>query len=266
MSGDQDTAQVLAGRRIVVTRARAQAADLGHRLEVLGAEVIYCPAIRVAPPIDAAPFQRAVLNIASYQWLILTSANGVEALVNELARTARRPNQLVGMKLACVGPVTADALRQHGLQPDLIPAQFKGSEIAGALVNCMDRDSRALLIRAEGGDPELPRRLQAQGVSVDEVVAYRSVPDLENVERVQRLLETNGIDAITFTAPSTVTYFVRAVSRLPAGVVLAAIGPETAARLRALGWSPSVVAGEHTSAGLVQAISNHYAALRSESA
>jgi uroporphyrinogen III methyltransferase/synthase len=257
LSGESDP-QTLAGKRIVVTRSRRQASQLGDRLEARGATVIYCPAIRVTAPTDPSDLERAVRRIESYDWLILTSTNGVEAFAAELRRQGKQPGQLTGIRFACVGPATAAALGQFGVTPDVIPAEYKGSEIASAVAGGLAADSRILLIRAAGADPELPERLEALNALVDDVVAYRSVADLENVEEVRLLLETDGIDAITFTSPSTVTYFVEAVGKLPGRIVLSAIGPVTAARIREHGLVPAIVAGEHTISGLVEAISDHF--------
>ncbi|MEX2283522.1 MAG: uroporphyrinogen-III synthase [Gemmatimonadota bacterium] len=264
MSGESDSSRALAGKRIVVTRSRRQASELGDRLEACGATVIYCPSIRVTAPVDATAFEQALRNIESYDWLILTSTNGVEAFAAELKQQGRQPGHLTGMKFACVGPATAGALTQFGIKPDVIPEEFKSSEIASALAGKVAAGCRILLMRAAGADPELPGHLQSLSATVDDVVAYRSVPDLENVEEVKRLLETDEIDAITFTSPSTVSYFVDAVGRLPARVVLSAIGPVTAARIREHGLVPAIVASEHTMSGLVEAISNHFV-IRNES-
>ena len=249
----------LAGRRIVVTRARQQAAELGAQLEALGAEVVYCPAIQVAAPSDPLPVQRAALELAEYDWVILTSANGVAALWGELERQ-RRTAQLRQVKVACVGPATAEALEAHGVLAQAMPAEFLGAEIAEVLAaNIRAGERRILLARGRGGSSELPDRLRALGAELTEVELYRSVPDLENLNAVRDQMAAGVIDLVTFTSPSTVTYFVAGVGLLPDHVLLAAIGPVTAARMRELDLEPAVVAEEHTVPGLVQALSNYFA-------
>ena len=250
--------QSLAGRTIVVTRARTQASELGLLLEERGATVVYSPVIRFAPPLDPVPFQRAVAQLTIYDWLVVTSANGVSALIAELTRQGGDPAVLRQMEIACVGPATAEALGAVGVRPAVVPEEFKGTEIAAALLSQVKHDARVLMVRAKGADPELPRRLRQRLSSVDDVVAYRSVPDLENVDQVKRLLETDAVDAITFTSPSIVNYFVSAVGTIPQPVLLAAIGPVTASRMRELNLHPAVVAREHTALGLVDAICEHY--------
>ena len=248
----------LAGRTIVVTRSRAQASELGALLKDRGATVVYSPVIRFAPPLDPHPFQRAVRQLSSYDWLVVTSANGVSALMSELALQGGDPAMLQRLRIACVGPATAEALAATGVRPQLMPDEFKGTEIASALLSQVQGDVHVLLVRAEGADPELPRLLRERLRRVDDVIAYRSVPDLENVDQVKRLLETDAVDAITFTSPSIVTYFVRAVGTLPKRIVLAAIGPVTATRMQELNLKTAVVAREHTALGLVDAICEYY--------
>ena len=248
----------LDGRTIVVTRARAQAAGLGARLEARGAAVIYCPVIRFVPPHDPIPMQRAVGQLPSYDWLVLTSANGVSALVAELTSQGVDPAALRRIKIACVGPATAEALTDLGVRTQVMPDVFKSADIASALLAQVSADARVLLVRAERADQELPRRLRERLRQVDDVIAYRSVPDLDNLDHVKRLLEAGSVDAITFTSPSIVNYFVTAAGVIPRHVTLAAIGPVTASRMRELNLNPDVVAHEHTALGLVDAICEHY--------
>jgi uroporphyrinogen-III synthase len=243
---------------MVVTRARAQASELGRHLEARGADVIYCPVIRCAPPLDPSAMQHAVSRLPWYDWLILTSANGVAALVAELTRQGGDVTALSQMKIACVGPATADALSVLGVRPQLMPEEFKSAQVATELLAQVDQDTRVLMVRAKDADPELPRRLRERLSQVDDVIGYRSEPDLQGIAEVKRLLETDAVDAITFTSPSIVTYFVAAAGTIPQRVLLAAIGPVTAARMRELNLNPAVVAREHTAVGLVEAICDHY--------
>jgi uroporphyrinogen III methyltransferase/synthase len=259
--GRQVTSSVrsLAGKRIVVTRARAQAEDLGNQLAALGAEVIYCPAIRIAPPEDPMPFERAVHEISHFDWVVITSANGVAALVEEWQRQGAAREGLATLRVACVGPATAEALRRAGIEPQAMPEKFVGAEIAAALAERIRRGERkVLLLRAAGGDPELPRRLRELGAEVREVESYRSVPDLENLSAVRADLEDRAIDVITFTSPSAATFFLEASGWTGAEAIVAAIGPVTAARLSELGVLPQIVADEHTAGGLAKAIADFF--------
>jgi uroporphyrinogen-III synthase len=251
---------VLAGRRIVVTRAREQAEDLGSQLAALGAHVIYCPAIRIAPPEDPTPFQQAVREISRFDWVVVTSVNGVAALVAEWQRQGYPRDKFSDVRMACVGPATAAALRDAGVEPQAMPDEFVGAEIAVTLAGRIRRGERTVLLaRAAAGDPELPRRLRELGADVTEVESYRSVPDLENLPVVRAGLEAGTIDVVTFTSPSAATYFLEASGWDARSAVVAAIGPVTAARLRALGVRPEIVANEHTASGLVNAIAGFFA-------
>jgi uroporphyrinogen III methyltransferase / synthase len=261
----EQPARLLSGKRIVVTRARAQAADLGQPLEALGAAVIYCPTIRIAPATDPLPLQRALQTLQAFDWLVLTSANGVEAVLAELQRQGQARAALAGVRLVCVGPATAAALRRNQLEPAVMPEEFVSREIASALADQLQPGARVLLARAAGADPELPRRLRDLGARVTDIEAYHAVPDLASVEEVRSSLIAQEVDLITFTSPSTATYFVAAVGDLARSVALAAIGPVTAARIRELGFRVSIVAAEHTASGLVAAISDYFAGLRNES-
>jgi uroporphyrinogen-III synthase len=250
----------LAGKCIVVTRARAQAADLGMRLEALGAAVVYCPAIKIAPPEDPEPFQDAVSRLDAFDWVILTSVNGVIALMAELDRQGLGVAALARLSVACVGPATAQALRRRGVAVDAMPERYVGAEIATVLADRMRADQRRLLLaRAASGDAELPRRLREMGAEVTEVESYRSIQDLENIAELQAQLKTGVVDVIVFTAPSTATFLLERAGVIPPSVVLAAIGPVTAARLQELGHSAAIVAPEHTMAGLVRAVSSFLA-------
>src|SRR5687767_13723674 len=247
--------RVLEGRRIVVTRPRAAADDLGERLTALGAEVVYCPAFRIVPPADPAPFQAAVAALNDFDWVVITSANGARALGAEIRRQGLPEAVLRDRRVACVGPATASALRAEGVDPQVIPDVFVGARVADALAPQLHRGARVLLARAAGADRELPDRLRGLGAQVTDVQAYASAPDLPNATEIAALLDAEAVDMITFTSPSAVSYFVSGVDRTLSGVGLAVIGPVTADRLRALGLEPAVIAQEHTVSGLVDGIS-----------
>ncbi|HSL69779.1 MAG TPA: uroporphyrinogen-III synthase [Longimicrobiales bacterium] len=253
-------AQPLAGRCIAVTRARPQAREFGDRLTGLGAEVLYCAAIRISEPADAAPFKAAVSALDSYGWLVLTSTNGVTMFFEELARRGKGALPAT-LRVACVGPATAAALRGRGVEPDLLPAEYVGGELANTLGARLQPGARVLIARGAGGAAELPERLRAMGAHVDDVESYRSLPDLQNLAELRARLQHQAVDLIAFTSPSTVTYLAEGLGGLPDGVAFAAIGPVTAARLEELGAVPAVVAPEHSIPGLVQAITQHFASL-----
>lgn len=253
----------LLGRTVVVTRPRGQARELSVELTDLGAVAEEFPTIAIRPPGDPEPLREAVRNVRSYDWVVFTSTNGVDRFWEELLHAGSDSRALGGARVACIGPGTAAAVERHGIRPDVIPDTYVAEELAAAIAaeGPLD-DLRILLPRAAVARPVLPERLQALGARVDEVEAYRAVPDTEGADRMRNLIRSSAIDAITFTASSTVANFVDAIGRAAilesARPVIAAIGPITAATARERGLPVDVVANEHTIPGLVEALVAHF--------
>jgi len=248
----------LLGRRILVTRARAQASRLVERLEALGAEAVAAPAIRIEPPEDATPLIDAARDAASFDWIVFTSVNGVDAFFDALAEAGGDARSLAGVHLAAIGPATSGRLADHGLRADLEPNTYTGTAVAEALADTADLEGTAVLLpRADIAPPALAETLAARGARVTEVTAYRTVPDASGTEAAAEALRARRADWITFTSASTVRNLVEAVGaeavRDP-GAHLASIGPTTSAALREAGLEPTVEAAEHTVPGLVAAI------------
>jgi uroporphyrinogen III methyltransferase/synthase len=248
----------LFGRRIVVTRSRAQASELAANLEALGAEVIEAPAIRIEPAEDATGLRQAVTDREAFDWIVFTSTNGVEAYFETLAGMGLDARALAGRRIAAIGPATAERLARLGIRADLQPERFTGAAVAAALAAGQDLAGvRILLPRADIAPKELTEALASKGALVREVVAYRTVPDLSNVETVSRMLAANEIDWLTFTSSSTVQNFVDAVGRdrvKASRARIASIGPTTSATLRSFGLEPAVEADPHTIPALIDAI------------
>ena len=229
----------LAGRSVVVTRARAQASALAGRLRALGAHVVEAPAIRIEP------LEASLPDLASYDLLCVTSPNGARRLL-ELARDARA---LAGPAIAAIGPGTADALRAGGIEPDVVPPRAIAESLLEALAG---RDvRRALIARAETARDVLPDGLRERGARVDILALYRTVPEpLGDVAREAAI----GADYATFTSASAVRYFLEAAGPPGTDQRIVSIGPVTSAALREHGLEPHVEAGEHTPDGLVAAL------------
>ena len=248
----------LFGRRIVVTRSRAQASELAANLEALGAEVIEAPAIRIEPAEDATGLRQAVADRDAFDWIVFTSTNGVDAYFETLAGMGLDARALAGRRIAAIGPATAERLARLGIRADLQPERFTGAAVAAALAAGQDLAGvRILLPRADIAPKELTEALASKGALVREVVAYRTVPDLSNVETVSRMLAANEIDWLTFTSSSTVQNFVDAVGRdrvKASRARIASIGPTTSATLRSFGLEPAVEADPHTIPALIDAI------------
>lgn len=250
----------LFGRTIVVTRAREQASHLRAMLEIAGARVIEAPAIRIEA-LDQGPLYAALGNLASYDWLVVTSRNAVDLLwaaVRELGLDARA---FASAKLCAVGPATADALLAHGLAVDVIPDRYVAEGVIEKLRERDDvRGARVLFVRAAGARELLPTALRDMGANVDEVEIYRSVPDLSGLDTLRTALDAGAVDVVTFTSASTVRHFVDALGAERARTVRgASIGPITSDAARELGVPVAIEAVESTIASLVQAITTHLA-------
>ncbi|HST58550.1 MAG TPA: uroporphyrinogen-III C-methyltransferase [Longimicrobium sp.] len=251
----------LSGRRIVVTRARAQASDLSQALETLGAEVIQFPTIRIAPPADGAPLRAAAAEAGSFDWIVFTSANGVEHFWNALVEQGGDARALGGVRVCAIGPSTAAELARRGIVPDVVPDEFVGEAALQALDAADElRGRRILLPRAEIARAVLPDGLRARGAEVVEVVAYTTVQDGTDAGRVRGLIDRGDVDAVTFTASSTVRNFVDLVGAEVGGAKVASIGPVTSGTARELGLAVDLEAAEYTIPGLVRALQDFYAA------
>ena len=251
----------LSGRRIVVTRSRAQAHPLSALLERDGAEVIEIPAIRIVPPDDYGPVDRAIERLAEYRWAVFTSQNAVTEFVDRLRVRGGDASLLGRLRIASIGPATARALRRHGLRPIVAPARF----VAEALVEAFAREhaqdvrgARMLLPRAADARAVLPDGLRALGAEVDVVPVYRVEMEREQDPAAWKRFLLGTIDAVTFTSPSTVRHFVELVgaegSRVLGVVIIACIGPVTAAAAREFGLPVGLIAETYTIPGLVDAL------------
>jgi len=249
----------LFGRRIVVTRSRAQAGELSRRLEALGAEVIEFPVIRIAPPEDPAPLEGAIGRIAEYQWIVFTSVNGVDAFFETLRRQGRDARVLHGARICAIGPATCARVREQGLSVDLMPAEYVAESVADTFARLgVSKGARFLLPRADIARSFLPKALEGMGAIVDEVVAYRTVLDAPaGAEDLPGMLRDGGIDAVTFTSSSTVRNFAKIVGEdclrgIGEKVLLASIGPETTKTLREFTSQAIRQATEYTMDGLAE--------------
>ncbi|MBI5488759.1 MAG: uroporphyrinogen-III C-methyltransferase [Deltaproteobacteria bacterium] len=248
----------LFGRAVLITRPRAQAGGLGERLRELGADVVPAPVFRIVPPADEAPLRDAAARLGTFDWVFLTSANGVDALFEKLAQSGRDGRAFGAARLAAIGPGTAAALGRRGVRADLVPRRFVAEGILEAFAGIDLSRSRVLVWRAEGARDVLPVGLRAGGASVEEVDAYRLADEPLDPLVIERI-DAGGIDAAIFTSASTVRGLRRALgderfSRLAARALLAAIGPVTADALRECGAPVGVEAAEHTVGGVVDAL------------
>jgi uroporphyrinogen III methyltransferase/synthase len=257
----------LAGRRVVVTRPRAQAAALATLLEDDGAEVLALPTIRLEPPADWAPLDAALGALEGFAWVVFTSTNGVAAFGERLARAGRDARALGRSRLAAIGPATAEALGRLGLRADAVPDEYRAEGLLDALRPSLVPGERVLLVRAAEARDVLPRGLEAAGARVTVAPAYRTRPAAGGGDRLRALLAAGAVDAVTFTSASTVHGFMALLGperreALLADVALAAIGPITEAALAGHGVPATVVAREYTIPALAAALAAHLASRR----
>jgi uroporphyrinogen III methyltransferase/synthase len=245
----------LAGKHIVVTRARAQASSLSVRLRELGAEVIEMPAIRLEP-LDPAPLHRALDRVGEYDWLMLTSQNAVELLWRAMRARDLDARALGHARIAAIGRATADALLDRGLAADVVPERFVAESLVDALRLRDDVGGRRVLLpRAADARDVLPDGLRALGATVDVIAIYRTVRDGDGAARVADRLRAGDVDLVTLTSSSTAHFFVDAVGAEAARAApMASIGPVTSAAAEALGLRVAVEARASTIDGLVEAI------------
>lgn len=257
----------LFGKRILVTRAREQAAELVDLLVDLGADPIEVPTIRIAPPADAGPLEAAIERVDQYDWIVFTSVNGVEQFMGRLL--ARRDiRDLKGVRLCVIGPATAERLARYGIRVDLVPAEYRAEAVVQAMrASGALEGGRILLARAERARELLAEELRKSGAHVEEVAAYRTIEEAEGDEALDlyKMLLEKQIDVVTFTSASTVRSLVRLLGPESAAdllntTVVAAIGPVTAEAAAQLGIRPAIVPSVYTVPALVDAIVEYFRA------
>ena len=236
-----------------------QASGLVQQLSDLGAACLECPTIQVAPPADWSPLERAIDNLASYDWIVFTSVNGVRFFFERLFARGRDVRALGHLRTAAIGPATAERLRSFGLTTDILPDSYRAEAVAAAFARECVQGKKILLPRAREARSVLPEALKDQGAAVDEVVAYETVAVPDSAEVLLQHLENRQIDLVTFTSSSTVKNFKALlppadVDRLMAGVTVASIGPITSDTARELGFKVHISAETFTIPGLVDGI------------
>jgi uroporphyrinogen III methyltransferase / synthase len=239
----------LFGRSVVVTRAREQSSELRERLEALGADVLELPTIAVETIDVALP------TLSDYGWLVLTSANGVDAFFDRgLAAQGLDTRALAGLKVAVIGPATERAVSARGVRADLVPERSVAESLLDAFPEPGSKGERVLLARAEQGRDVLPNGLAARGYTVDVLAVYRTAPAEPDRDTVARVRD-GRVDAITFTSSSTVDNLCDLLVTIPEPQpTVVSIGPVTSETARARGFRVDAEADPHTIDGLVEAL------------
>ena len=262
-------AQRLFGLRVLVGRARHQASALSAGLRNLGAQVVEIPFIEIHPPKSYAPLDAALWNLAAYDWLVLTSVNGVEAVWARLRKLRLRTQDLRHLRIAAIGPATKKAIIDRGLKVHLVPEKYVAESVVAGLRGKV-KGKRVLLARAKVARDVIPRELRKVAARVDVVEAYETVIPRNSRAKLRSLLKDpkRHPNVITFTSSSSVRNFValldkdkakwrvRSRPRTPKGTAFASIGPVTSATLRELGLPVDIEARHYTIPGLIEAIAD----------
>lgn len=251
----------LFGKRIVITRPERQADDLARMLISEGAQTISFPTIKIVPPASMQELDDSINKIGIYDWLIFTSANGVQFFFERLREKNKDIRDLKGIKICCIGPATAGQIEDKGIKVDLVPAQFIAEGILQSFVGMNLKGKKVLIPRAAKARDVLPEGLKNLGAEVDVVTAYQTVNSGRKKEELTAMINDNIVDVITFTSSSTVTNFLEIMGRdfkLPAHIDVACIGPVTAETAKKAGIKIDISQEEYTMEGLVQSLADYF--------
>ncbi len=261
--GETSTTGV-AGKRIVITRAAGRSEALARELTVRGAIPVVLPLVSFADPEDFAPLDAALGEMQQFDWMILTSAQAVRAVVKRgeelklnLIRAASK------LQIGCVGPVTAEAARHAGFRVEYVAETHTGAALAAELGQRL-RGAKVFLPRSDRANPDLPPALERHGAVVTEVTAYRTLRPTAINERNLKQIADEAADAILFFSPSVVQHFAELfggeqLRALQDKLAIVAVGPVTANALREAGVRRLVISADTTAAAVIEALEKHFA-------
>ena len=266
----QTQEQPLGGRTVVVTRALSQSAEFAAELDRYGARVVACPTIEIVEPESFAPLDEAIEHLYGYDWLVFTSANGVDFFMRRMEAGGHDASELDEIHVCAVGTATADRLRDARVHVDVVPGEFKAEGVFDALANYLGGRERLerlnfLIPRAAVARDHLPRALEEAGARADAVTAYRTVPpQTTDRARVEALIVGGAVDCITFTSSSTVSNFAqlfdtRDLGELLKDVRVVCIGDITARTAADYNLAVDIQPAEFTSAALARAVADYFA-------
>ncbi|MDQ3759192.1 MAG: uroporphyrinogen-III C-methyltransferase [Actinomycetota bacterium] len=242
----------LHGKRVVVTRARAQASGMARTLEALGAEVVELPAIRIESRIESSEVRAAIESLHVYALVCVTSPNGARLLFDAMEAAGRDARALSQAQVAAIGPGTARTLRERGVIADVVPERFVAEALVEALAEMPIEGKPVLVARAAEARDVLPDALRDRGADVDVIALYETVREAPAPEAIEAAMHA---DYVTFTSSSTVKNFLEVTGgRVPEGARLVSIGPVTSDTAREAGLDVAVEADEHDPDGLVKAL------------
>jgi uroporphyrinogen III methyltransferase/synthase len=253
----------LAGKRIVITRARKQAETVARSIEELGGDVIDFPTIEICPPESFTEFDDAIDKLDGYDWVIFTSVNSVEPFLQRLKIKGKTADALSAHKIGAIGAETARRLEAARICASLVPERYQAEGILAVISPEEIRGKRVLIPRAAEAREILPATLRNWGAVVDVIVAYRTELPCVDVRPLAGLLVEHKIDVVTFTSSSTVRNFVRLfggrrLGEIVNGSMIACIGPITAATVEDLGGRVDIVADQFTVTDMLRVIVEHF--------
>jgi len=253
----------LFGKRILITRARGQSGDFTAHLEKLGAEVIEFPTIEIVPPLDWGGVDCAIDQLESYDWIIFTSANGVDFFWQRMMEQGKNLNLPSSLKVCAIGPATANRLKKKRAPVHYIPKEFIAESILKGFEKMAIKEKQILLARAKKARDILPKGLKKMGAEVDVVAVYRTIRPRGGSKKLKKLLAEGKINVIAFTSSSTVNHFAELLKKeepkkLLRRIAVACIGPVTARTAKEWGLKVKIQPRQFTIPGLTRAIAEFY--------
>lgn len=253
----------LSGKRILITRSQKQSSEFSSLLKKNGAEVIELPMIEIVPPRSWRKVDRAIERLKIYDWIIFTSANGVDFFFGRMRDGEKTLASLSSLKVCAIGPATASRLAERKIFVHLMPEKYVAESILKAFQREPIEGKRILLARAQKARDILPRGLEEMGAKVDVVEVYRTIKPRGGSGELKRILKEGKVDLITFTSSSTVNHFVELLKgedlkSLLQGILIACIGPVTSKTARQWGMKVQIQPREYTIQGLTRAIIEYF--------
>lgn len=245
----------LFGKKVVVTRTRSQASALSKELTDLGAEVLEIPTIKIEHPDDKQEFAAGVASAHTYDWLVFTSPNGVERFFDAFFSIYDDARSLGGVRIAAVGPGTASMIKKYRFAVDLVPDNHLAEGLVDTFTKNENVENQTILwVRGSEARDTVFEGLNALGAIVDECIAYKTVPELDDPNGAKEIFETSGADAITFVSSSAAKHFFALGLKWPENCKIASIGPVTSTTLEVIGKPADIEAKEHNIPGLIEAV------------
>ena len=256
--------KTLAGKKILITRAREQSGNFAALLKNLGAKVVEFPTIEIVPPTTWKGLDRVIDKLNSYDWIIFTSANGVNIFFERLSEKREDRYLPSSLKVCAIGPATAYQLKEKGIEVDYVPKEFVAEAILKGFKEIAVKEKSILLARAKEARDVLPQGLRKMGAKIDVVEVYQTIKPKVGAKRLRQLLTDGGIDVITFTSSSTVNHFAKLfkeeeLKTLLKGIAIACIGPITTRTAKKWRMKVHIQPKEYTIPALARAISNYFA-------